>query len=169
MPAGCPGDSRTGNAGLRPAGLSSAERISDSLLVWELRGLDATTPVAVRTSHSWEQINAFVTQRADDAFNGQCLSFMGPNSVRNGSRVMSAGGPGPDAYWPWRPGEHIGKLVISGNSLETKMCSFMRKVIKNVNMLSTLSATDHIVSPLNACCVVLINRHRRCGSEAHVA
>ena len=36
----------------------------------------------------------------DDAFSGQCLSFMGPNSVRNGSLVMSAGGPGPDAYWP---------------------------------------------------------------------
>ena len=78
---------------LRPAGLSSAERISDSLLVWELRGLDATTPDATRTSHSWERFNALVTQRADDAFNGQCLSFSGPNSVRNGSLVMSAGGP----------------------------------------------------------------------------
>ena len=78
---------------LRPAGLSSAERISDSLRVWELRGLDATTPVAVRTSHSWEQINAFVTQRADDASSAQCLSFMGPKSVLNGSLVMSAGGP----------------------------------------------------------------------------
>ena len=89
---------------LLPAGLSSAERISDSLRVWGLRGLDATTPVAVRTSHSWEQLKGFVTQRADDASSGQCLSFMGPNSVRNGSLVMSAGGPGPDAYWPWRPG-----------------------------------------------------------------
>ena len=63
---------------LRPAGLSSAERISDSLLVWKLRGLDATTPVAIRTFHSREQINGFVTQRADDAFSGQCLSFMDP-------------------------------------------------------------------------------------------
>ena len=78
---------------LRPAGLSSAERISDSLRFWELCGLDATTPVAVRTSHSGERFNALVTQRADDAFNGQCLSFSGPNSVRNGSLVMSAGGP----------------------------------------------------------------------------
>ena len=35
-----------GTRALRPAGLSSAERISDSPRVWELRGLDATTPVA---------------------------------------------------------------------------------------------------------------------------
>ena len=89
---------------LRPAGLSSAERISDSPRVWELRGLDATTPVAFRTAYSWEQINGFVTQRVDDASSGLCLSFMGPNPVRNGSLVMSAGSPGPDVYWPWRPG-----------------------------------------------------------------
>ena len=77
MPAGCPSDSRTGNAGLTARGLSSAERISDSPRVWGLRGLDATTPDAVRTSHSWEQINSFVTQRVDDASSGQCLSFIG--------------------------------------------------------------------------------------------
>ena len=58
MPVGFPVIAEPGTRVLRPAGLSSAERISDSLLVWGLRGLDATTPVAVRTvtSHSWEQI-----------------------------------------------------------------------------------------------------------------
>ena len=62
MPVGCPGDSRTWNAG--PAARGSVIGGTDigqpSRL--GLRGLDATTPVAVRTSHSWEQINAFVTQ-----------------------------------------------------------------------------------------------------------
>ena len=96
---------------LRPAGLSPAERISDSLRVWGLRGLDATTPVAVRTSHSWEQINGFVTQRADDASSAQCLSYMRPNSVRNGSLVMSAGGPGPDAYGPGDPEGPVDQAV----------------------------------------------------------
>ena len=32
------------------------------------------------------------------------INTMRPNPVHNGSLVMSAGGPGPDAYWPWRPG-----------------------------------------------------------------
>ena len=82
MPVGSPVIVEPGTRVLRPAGLSSAERISDSLRVWGLRGLDATTPVAVRTSHSWEQINGFVTQRADEASSAQCLSFMRPNSVR---------------------------------------------------------------------------------------
>ena len=56
MPVGFPVIAEPGTRVLRPAGLSPAERISDSLRVWELRGLDATTPVATRTSHSWEQI-----------------------------------------------------------------------------------------------------------------
>ena len=111
MPVGSPVTVEPGTRVLRPAGLSPAERISDSLRVWGLRGLDATTPVAVRTSHSWEQINGFVTQRADDASSAQCLSFMCPNSVGNGSLVMSAGGPGPDAYWPWRPGKSGGSAT----------------------------------------------------------
>ena len=59
MPVGCPVIAEPGTRVLRPAGLSSAERILDSLCVWELHGLDATTPVATRTSHSWEQIICF--------------------------------------------------------------------------------------------------------------
>ena len=68
--------------------------------------------------------------------------------------------------------EYIGELIASGHSLETKtsdLCSFVSKVITNVDMLCTLSATDHIVSLLNACRVVLIILRRRCGSEAHIA
>ena len=68
-------------------------------------------------------------------------------------------------------GEHISELVISGNSLETEMsylCSFVREVLTNVDMLRTLSAIDHIVSPLNACRVVLIHRLRGSGSESHI-
>ena len=75
---------------LRPVGLSPAERISDSLRVWGLRGLE---PVAARTSHSWEQIIGFGTHRVGVAPSALRLSFMGPNPVRNGSLVMSAGGP----------------------------------------------------------------------------
>ena len=103
MPAGFPVIAEPGTRVLRPAGLSSAERISDSLRVWGLRGLDATTPVAVRTSHSWEQINGFVSQRADVASSALCLSFMRPNSVRNGTYVTEAwsgrlAAPRPNAY-----------------------------------------------------------------------
>ena len=68
--------------------------------------------------------------------------------------------------WLEAVGEQIGELIASGHSLQTEMsdlCRFVRKVLTNVDMLRTLSATDHIVSPLNA-----INRRRRCGSEAHV-
>ena len=49
--------------------------------------------------------------------------------------------------------EHIGELISGGHSLETKMselCRFVHKVLPNVNMLRTLNAIDHIVSPLNA-------------------
>ena len=66
MPVGSPVTVEPGTRVLRPAGLSSAERTSDSPRVWELRGLDATTPVAVRTSHSWEQIDGFVTQQLSE-------------------------------------------------------------------------------------------------------
>ena len=55
----------------------------------------------------------------------------------------------------------MGELISRGHSPEAKMselCSFVRKVLTNVDMLRTLSATDHIVSPLNARRVVLINR-----------
>ena len=55
-------------------------------------------------------------------------------------------------------GEDVGKLVIGGNALESEMsdlCRFVRKMLTNVYMLRTLSATDHIVSPLNACSVVI--------------
>ena len=99
MPVGSPVTVEPGTRVLRPAGLSPAEGISDSLRVWGLRGLQvaATTPVAARTSHSWQQINGFETQRADVASSALCQSFMRPNSVRNGSLVMSAGGRGPDA------------------------------------------------------------------------
>ena len=40
---------------------------------------------------------------------------------------------------------------------------------KCLRMSISNSATDHIVSPLTARRVVLINRRRRCGSEAHVS
>ena len=75
-----------------------------------------------------------------------------------------------EANWLEALGKHIGKLIIGGNVLESEMsdlCSFVRKMLTNVYMLRTLSATDHIVSPLNACRVVFIHRSRRCGSEAH--
>ena len=108
MPVSFPVTVEPGTRVVRPVGLSPAERISDSLRVWGLLGLDATTPVAARTSHSWEQIIGFVTQRVGVAPSALCLSFMRPNPVRNGSLVMSAGGPGPDAYWPWRPGRSSG-------------------------------------------------------------
>ena len=60
----------------------------------------------------------------------------------------------------------VGQLIRvgGGRSLETKMselCRFVRKVCTNVGVLCTLSAADHIVCPLNACRVVLINRRRR--------
>ena len=56
MPVGSPVTVEQGRWALRPAGLSPAARISDSLRVWGLRELDATTPVAARTSLSREQI-----------------------------------------------------------------------------------------------------------------
>ena len=93
MPVGFPVTVEPGKRVLRPVDLSPAERISDSLRLWGLRGLAATTPVATRTSHSWEQIIGFATQRVGVAPSALCLSFMRPNPVRNGSLVMSAGAP----------------------------------------------------------------------------
>ena len=57
MPVGFPVTAEPGTRALRPAGLSPAARISDSLRVWGLRELDATTPVAARTSHSWSRLS----------------------------------------------------------------------------------------------------------------
>ena len=56
MPVGFRVTVEPGTRVVRPVGLSPAEQISDSLRVWGLRGLDATTPVAARTSLSREQI-----------------------------------------------------------------------------------------------------------------
>ena len=96
MPVGFPVTVEPGTRVLRPVGLSPAERISDSLRLWGLRGLDATTPVATRTFHSWEQIIGFcnpASRRLGVAPSALFLSFMRPYPVRNGSLVMSAGGP----------------------------------------------------------------------------
>ena len=59
VPVGFPVTVEPETWALRPVGLSLAEQISDSLCLWGLRGLDATTPVATRTSHSLEQIIGF--------------------------------------------------------------------------------------------------------------
>ena len=105
MPVGFPVIAEPGTRVLRPAGLSSAERISDSLRVWGLRGLDATTPVATRTSHSWEQIIGSVTQRVGVASSALCLSFMRPNSVRNGSGWLPLGPTPNDSGDPESPAD----------------------------------------------------------------
>ena len=67
-------------------------------------------------------------------------------------------------------GEHIGEQIGCRHSgyLETKvseLCRFVREVLPNVYVRCSLSATKHIVGPLDASCVVLIHRSR---FDAHV-
>ena len=69
-------------------------------------------------------------------------------------------------------GEHISELNSGGHFLEIKMselCSFVHKVLTNADMLRTLSATDDILSPVNALQVVLIYWSLSGRSEAHVS
>ena len=110
MPVGCPVAVEPGTRVLRPAGLSPAERISDSLSRLGSSGLDAA-----RTSHSWEQIIGFVTQRVGVAPSALCLSFMRPNPVRNGSLVgWRPLGPTPiDSGDPEGPVDQSGNVQVS--------------------------------------------------------
>ena len=44
----------------------------------------------------------------------------------------------------------------------------MSKVLANIDVLGSLAAADNIVSPSNACCVVLVHRRRAILGESQV-
>ena len=71
---------------------------------------------------------------------------------------------------------HMGELIGCGHSVEMKMpelCSFIRKVLPDVDVLRSFSATNHIVGPLvvalDTRSVVFIHRRWRFGLESHIS
>ena len=63
----------------------------------------------------------------------------------------------------------IGELIGCGHCVEMpELCSFMRKVLPDVNVLRSLSATNHVAGPLDARFVVLIHWRWLFGLESHI-
>ena len=63
--------------------------------------------------------------------------------------------------WIQALGKHIGELIGCRHSVERKMpelCHFMRKVLPDVDVLSSFLAANHIVGPLDTRSVNLITR-----------
>ena len=67
---------------------------------------------------------------------------------------------------------HMGELIGCGHSVEMKMpelCSFIRKVLPDVDVLRSFSATNHIVGPLDTRSVVFIHLIWLFGLETHIS
>lgn len=57
-------------------------------------------------------------------------------------------------------GKYVGKLIRRIHTHQTQMAmldNLVRKMLANVDMLSTLTTADDMIAPLDACIVVLIN------------
>ena len=61
-------------------------------------------------------------------------------------------------------GEHIGELIGCRHSLDMKvsvLCRFVCEELPNVDVICSLSATNHIIGPLDAYYAVFIHRRWR--------
>jgi hypothetical protein len=68
-------------------------------------------------------------------------------------------------------GEDVCELLRGADPNQTQMSvldRFMSKVLADVDVLRTFSASNDVVAPFNACIVVLIDRGPGFGSKPHI-
>ncbi len=88
------------------------------------------------------------------------LTFPGKNRLVAGSPLLGMTSLGEDVC-------ELLRGVDSNQAQVSLLDRFMGEVLPNVNVLGTLSASDDVVTPLNASVVVLIDRGPGFWSKSH--